>query len=84
MKTILLQEIAIEPSDTVDQSDFWRWIPLTKASDAELWYLLWFVPEQPTEQTIELWSHVFTLLRSLYSVMVFPFITTTLFECATR
>ena len=23
-----------------------RWIPLTKASDAELWYFLWFAPEQ--------------------------------------
>ena len=23
-----------------------RWIPLTKASDAELWCFLWFVPEQ--------------------------------------
>ena len=23
-----------------------RWIPLTKASDAELWYFLWCAPEQ--------------------------------------
>ena len=23
-----------------------RWIPLTKASDAEFWYFLWFAPEQ--------------------------------------
>ena len=30
-----------------------RWIPLTKASDAELWCLLWSVPEQTVEQTIE-------------------------------
>ena len=25
------------------------WIPLTKASDAELWYFLWSVPEQTFE-----------------------------------
>ena len=30
-----------------------RWIPLTKASDAELWCFLWFVPEQTIELTIE-------------------------------
>ena len=26
-----------------------RWIPLTKASDAELWYFLWSAPEQSVE-----------------------------------
>ena len=26
-----------------------RWIPLTKASDAERWCLLWFAPEQTAE-----------------------------------
>ena len=30
-----------------------RWIPLTKASDAELWCFLWSVPEQTVEQTIK-------------------------------
>ena len=30
-----------------------RWILLTKASDAELWYLLWSAPEQTVDQTIE-------------------------------
>ena len=30
-----------------------RWIPLTKASDAELWYFLWSAPEQTLKQTIE-------------------------------
>ena len=30
-----------------------RWIPLTKASDAELWCFLWSGPEQTVEQTIE-------------------------------
>ena len=30
-----------------------RWIPLTKASDAELWYFLWSAPEQTVEQAIK-------------------------------
>ena len=30
-----------------------RWIPLTKAIDAELWCFLWSAPEQAVEQTIE-------------------------------
>ena len=30
-----------------------RWIPLTKACDAELWCFLWSAPEQTVEQTIE-------------------------------
>ena len=30
-----------------------RWIPLTKASDTELWCFLWSVPEQTAEWTIE-------------------------------
>ena len=30
-----------------------RWIPLTKASDAELWRFLWSASEQTVEQTIE-------------------------------
>ena len=39
-----------------------RWIPLTKASDAELWCFLWSVPEQTVEQIIKmpsrsLWRH---------------------------
>ena len=29
-----------------------RWIPLKKASDGELWYFLWSVPEKTVEQTI--------------------------------
>ena len=29
-----------------------RWIPLKKASDAELWCFLWFAPEQMVEQTV--------------------------------
>ena len=30
-----------------------RWIPLTKARDAELWWFLWYAPEQTVKQTIE-------------------------------
>ena len=30
-----------------------RWIPITKASDAELWYFLWSVPEHSIRQTLE-------------------------------
>ena len=30
-----------------------RWIPLTKASNAELWCFLWSAPEQTLEKTIE-------------------------------
>ena len=30
-----------------------RCIPLTKASEVELWYLLWSAPEQTVEQTME-------------------------------
>ena len=32
-----------------------RWIPLTKASDAELWRFLWSALEQTVEQTVKLW-----------------------------
>ena len=28
-----------------------QWIPLTKASDVELWYFLWSAPEQTVDQT---------------------------------
>ena len=31
-----------------------RWIPLTKASDAELWCFLWSPPEQSVEYTTEM------------------------------
>ena len=30
-----------------------RWIPLTKASDAELWCFLWYSPNQTVEWTIQ-------------------------------
>ena len=31
--------------------EFHRWIPLTKANDAELWCFVWSVPEKTVEQT---------------------------------
>ena len=31
-----------------------RWIPLTKASNAELWCFLWSAPEQTAEQTVDM------------------------------
>ena len=46
-----------------------RWIPLTKASDAELWCFLWSGTEQTVEQTTEtplcsLWRHCNDRLKS--------------------
>ena len=46
-----------------------RWIPLTKASDAELWCFLWSSPEQTSEQTIEtpvIWEAIALIMTSLY------------------
>ena len=43
-----------------------RWIPLKKASDAELWYFLWF--EHTVEQTIEtpvIWDANASIMTSL-------------------
>ena len=45
-----------------------RWIPLTKASDAELWYFLWSAPEQTVEQTINtpvIWDAIALIMTSL-------------------
>ena len=44
-----------------------QWIPLTKASDVELWCFLWSVPEQMVEQTIEapvIWDAIMLIMRS--------------------
>ena len=46
-----------------------RWIPLTKASNAELWYFLWSEPVQTAEQTIEtpvIWEVIVLIKTSLY------------------
>ena len=45
-----------------------RWIPLTKASDAELLCLLWSAPEQTFEKTIEtpvIWDAIALIMTSL-------------------
>ena len=45
-----------------------RWIPITKANDAELWCFLWSAPEQTVEQTIEtlvIWDAIALIMMSL-------------------
>ena len=45
-----------------------RWIPLTKASDTELWCFLWSAPEQTVERTIETpvtWDAIALIITSL-------------------
>ena len=45
-----------------------RWIPLTKASDAELKCFLWSAPEQTVEQTIEtpvIWDVIALIMTSM-------------------
>ena len=45
-----------------------RWIPLTTASDAELWGFLWSVPQQTVEQTIKtpvIWDAIALMMTSL-------------------
>ena len=45
-----------------------RWIPLIKASDAELWSFLWSTLEQTVEQTIEtpvIWDAIALNMTSL-------------------
>ena len=55
-----------------------RWIPLSKASDAELWCFLWSAPEQTVEQTFETlvicWIIVSTF-RGMNFVWTLPMIT---------
>ena len=52
-----------------------RWIPLTKASDAELCYFLWSVPEQTVEYTIEtpvIWDDIALIMTSLWCAIFCP------------
>ena len=45
-----------------------QWIPLTKASDADLWYFLWSTPELTVEQTIEtpvIWDAITLIMTSM-------------------
>ena len=43
-----------------------RWIPLTKAIDAELWFFLWSATEQTTKQTVEtqvIWDAIAVIMK---------------------
>ena len=45
-----------------------RWIPLTKASDVELWCFLWYAPEHTVKQIIEtlvIWEVIALIMSSL-------------------
>ena len=45
-----------------------RWIPLTKASDVELWCFLWSAPKQTVEQTIGkpvIWNAIALIMTSV-------------------
>ena len=49
-----------------------RWIPLTKASDAELWCFLWSSPARTVEQAIEtprVWYVIVLIMTSLCRLM---------------
>ena len=46
-----------------------RWIPLTKGSEAELWYFLWSAPKWMAGQTIArlvIWDAIALIVTSLY------------------
>ena len=45
---------------TIIQLTGQRWIPLTKASDAEHWCLLWSAPQQTLETQVRDWCGVIT------------------------
>ena len=50
----------------------YRWIPITKASDAELWWLLRSPPEQTVEQTMEtpvIWDATLLIITSLQFIV---------------
>ena len=53
-----------------------RWIPLTKANDAELWCFPWSAPEPTVEQTMEtlvIWDTTALIMTSLQCVFCFQF-----------
>ena len=50
-----------------------RWIPPTKASDAELWSFLWSAPEQTAEQTVEtpvIWDTIALIMTSYNDINI--------------
>ena len=63
LKTHLIVSGHLWGESTSDQ-----WIPLTKASDSELWCFLWSAPEQTVEQTNEMpviWDAIVLIMTSL-------------------
>ena len=49
-----------------------RWIPHTKASDAELWCFLWVAPEPTDEQTMKtpvIWVAIVLIQTALVQIM---------------
>ena len=53
MMTLLNGNFARVTGPLWGESSGHRWIALTKASNAEIWYFLWSAPEQTVEQTME-------------------------------
>ena len=57
-----------------------RWIPLTKASDAELWYFIWSAPEQTAEHGTKITRVLFLMdiktghgahfMNDIYSIVI--------------
>ena len=50
------------------ESNGHRWIPLTKTSDRELWFILWSASEQAAEVTIKtpvIWNPFALIMTSL-------------------
>ena len=47
-----------------------RWIPLTKASDADLWCFLWYVPEKKTVEKIFETPVIWDTIYAHYDVTV--------------
>ena len=51
-----------------------RWIPLTRASDAELWWFLWSAPGQTAQQIIEtpvIWNAIAPTITSMWCLHLY-------------
>ena len=69
MMTSSNENISRVTSPLCGESTNHRWIPLTKASEAELWCYLWSAPDQMVEQTIEtpvILDAIALIMTSLY------------------
>ena len=54
------------------ETTVYQLIPLTKASDTELWWFLWSAPEQTFEQTIDrpvIWDAIALIMTSLHCIV---------------